>query len=511
MGKLATYAPRAPRSSIQSAGKSFTYEGGDGFALEEKSELFLLSVSNMVGEDTFYESASDRDSRYTALIAAVTKSDPDWIARFVPYLRNTMNMRSASIVMAVEYVIAGGPSGRRVIDSAISRPDEAGEVIGYYRSRVGRSLPQPIKRGVADAVRRLYDERSYLKYGKNGTYTFKDVIRIAHPEPSQTWQNALFGYIVSDQTEIPEVLDTLAVNRQLMNVAPEDRKSHLTRIREIQGPEAYPEWLRRSGLTWESLSGWLQGPMDAAAWESIIPTMGYMALLRNLRNFEEAGISDKAQRSVIERLSDPEAVARSRQFPIRFYSAYSNLTTLTYASALEKALDLSLQNIPTLKGRTLVLVDNSSSMTYGKSSAKSKIRMSDIAELFGAALAKRSEHADLYGFSDRHQRVSFSGPLLRIIDTYGRTGGGTYINRAISATFEDHDRIVVLTDGQTFDRYDSTAQIKVPVFEFNLAGYKTTAIPSGSDNRYVFGGGLTDNAFRMIPLLEAGKNADWPF
>jgi len=40
-----------------------TFEGAPGFVREPKLELFLLAVSNMVGEDTFYEAASDRDAR----------------------------------------------------------------------------------------------------------------------------------------------------------------------------------------------------------------------------------------------------------------------------------------------------------------------------------------------------------------------------------------------------------------------------------------------------------------
>ena len=36
--------------------------------------------------------------------------------RFVPWLRNEANMRSAAVVAAAEYVKAGGPHGRNVID-----------------------------------------------------------------------------------------------------------------------------------------------------------------------------------------------------------------------------------------------------------------------------------------------------------------------------------------------------------------------------------------------------------
>ena len=73
---------------------------------------------------------------------------------------------------------------------------------------------------------------------------------------------------------------------------------------------------------------------------SVIPSMGYMALLRNLRNFDEAGISDERARYVREVLADPERVAKSRQFPYRFWSAYKNVPSLDWASTLEKALEL---------------------------------------------------------------------------------------------------------------------------------------------------------------------------
>src|SRR5690349_8063223 len=88
-----------------------TYEGGAAFVRDAPSELFLLAVTNMVGEDTFYERADQRDARFVALVHAVTAADPSFVARLAPYLRQTMYMRSASIVMAAEYVAAGGEHG----------------------------------------------------------------------------------------------------------------------------------------------------------------------------------------------------------------------------------------------------------------------------------------------------------------------------------------------------------------------------------------------------------------
>ncbi len=45
---------------------------------------------------------------------------------------------------------------------------------------------------------------------------------------------------------------------------------------------------------------------------------------------------------------------------------------------------------------------------------------------------------------------------------------------------------------------------------FNLGGYQQATFATGSANRHEFGG-LTDATFKAIPLLEAGRNADWPF
>src|SRR5580658_2656150 len=57
-----------------------THEGGAAYLRAPESELFLLAATNMVGEDTFYERAADRDARFVALIHQVTQSNPAFIA-----------------------------------------------------------------------------------------------------------------------------------------------------------------------------------------------------------------------------------------------------------------------------------------------------------------------------------------------------------------------------------------------------------------------------------------------
>ncbi len=51
--------------------------------------------------------------------------------------------------------------------------------------------------------------------------------------------------------------------------------------------------------------------------------------------------------------------------------------------------------------------------------------------------------------------------------------------------------------------------VGVPVYTWNLAGYAMGHAASGP-HRHTFGG-LSDAAFRLIPLVEAGRAADWPW
>lgn len=140
--------------------------------------------------------------------------------------------------------------------------------------------------------------------------------------------------------------------------------------------------------------------------------MGPMALVRNLRNFDRAGVRDEVAATVAARIRDKGEVARSKQFPFRYWAAYKNAPSLRWAEALEKALALSLANVPALPGRTLILVDRSPSMFpgYGYSTPnRSDIPLAEQAAVFGAALALRAEAPTLVQFGMRSEEVPAPG------------------------------------------------------------------------------------------------------
>ncbi|WP_039800799.1 TROVE domain-containing protein [Nocardia araoensis] len=510
-----------------------TFEGGPGYARTPQSELFLLAVTNMVGEHTFYESAGQRDDRYAALVHRATIADPEWTARFLRWLRAEANMRSAALVGAAEFAKArldadAAGMSRQVIDSVLQRADEPGELLAYWTATHGRALPKPVKRGIADAVRRLYDERALLKWDSAArAFRFADVLQLTHPAPAadKPWQGALFTHALDRrygrETGLPATLAVLRARAELMTRPVEQRRAL------FDDPERARATLRTAGMTWEAVAGWLQGPMEAKVWEALIPTMGYMAKLRNLRNFDQAGVSDAVAADVAAELADPNQVARSRQLPMRFLSAYRAAPSLRWGHALEQALGHSLAAVPALPGRTLVLVDTSGSMRAGFAKDGSLARW-DAAALFGLALARRCAHADVVSYSSpggtwkgraRPASLVFpqrrAEPVLAAVRRWHEEGyfigWGTDTAGAVREHYAGHDRVVILTDEQAHDGdVGSALPGRVPLYTWNLAGYRYGHAPSGTPHRHAFGG-LTDAAFRMIPLLEAGRDADWPF
>lgn len=522
-----------------------TGNGAPGYAYEDKSALFQLAVNSFFGQKKFYESAKAGDGRFVALVRKVAQVDPMWMINFTSWLRASGNMRASAVVASVEAALVmskqkwatypwvsdgvnnQGPA-RQMAKAGIGRADEIGEAMAYYEATYPNTqLPKPLKRAWADALVEQVNQYTAAKYdGDSKAWKLADLINVLHPKAREQWQADLFGYLVAKQygeVEIPASLTRLAYRDSLMKL---DVAARRILVNSPQGAQV----LKDAGMTWEALAGWLQGPMDKAAWEAIIPSMGYMALLRNLRNFDEAGVSGRAFMQAHSKLADPEQVKWSKQFPFRFLAAYKAAPNLRWASALSMALDASLDNIPKLAGRTLVLVDTSGSMNVAFSE-HSEMKRWDAAALFGIALGLSSEGVDVVSYSNHGKvfGVRKGADTLGELKRWGTEGynlnGGTNTFGVLQGAYRNHDRVIILTDEQvnyrrrTYPNFQGLYEDQSPldklvgptthVFSFNLAGYQYGQAPTGKF-RHTFGG-LTDACFPMIDMIERAQAGRWPW
>jgi len=307
------------------------YEGGIAFKTDSKTELTLRFLTYLVREPKFYTpNAEEEMNTIQALIAIVAEEDPEYLMKLATYARSQMYLRSAPVFMLVESAQYDSvkPHIRRYTPTIIKRADELAETIAYFISKHGEigsrgkaSLPNSLKRGIADAFHN-FDAYQFAKYDRGGTVKLRDVVKLVHPKPKNEEEALLFKQVKDRTLPIPETWETV---------------------------------ISTNGSTKEN-------------WESIIPKMGYMAKLRNLRNFLKLGVDLEP---VIQHLTNPKAVKNSKQFPFRFYNAYKVLQGLEegnpferqkLTNAIEKALELSVENLPKLDGNTFITSDESGSM-----------------------------------------------------------------------------------------------------------------------------------------------------
>ena len=146
--------------------------------------------------------------------------------------------------------------------------------------------------------------------------------------------------------------------------------------------------------------------------------------------------------------------------------------------------------------------------------------------LFGVALAAKGEQVDLVGYADgvfTHQVGKGAGVLReteRFTRRVGEVGHGTETALALRSSYRGHDRAVIVTDGQTFGESANLYNFHrgavgdqipqdVPIYAFNMMGYQPAMMETSSTRHEL--GGLTDRTFSMIPLIEAGRQAKWPW
>jgi 60 kDa SS-A/Ro ribonucleoprotein len=277
------------------------YEGAEAFTLDERVELYSAVVTTSLN-DKFYEAADKRMDRIRSLIM---KNDPAFVAKLAIYTRNKMYLRSVPLMLAVE--LAKTQSGNSVVSKAVKgvvqRADEITELLAYYQLANERNgakklnkLSKQIQNGLSEAFNK-FDEYQFAKYDRAGEIKLKDALFIVHPKAVNEQQQSLFDKIAKGSLDVPYTWETELSALGQQDFANEKEKQAAFR----------------------------------AKWEELITSgkLGYMALMRNLRNIIEAGVSMEIMEEVCAYLANRDAIAKSKQLPFRFLAAYREIKVLS--------------------------------------------------------------------------------------------------------------------------------------------------------------------------------------
>jgi len=386
-----------------------THEGATAAVLTPEQALRRSVLSCMLWEDEFYEDGVKIAGRIQELVPRVAA---DKVAALAVEARERMKLRHAPLLLVRE--MARHATHRQLVGETlarvIQRADELAEFVGIYWSGGRQPLSAQVKKGLATAFTR-FDEYALAKYDRAGVVRLRDVLFLSHARPVDQAQAALWKRLAANELVTP--------------------------------------------YTWEvalSASGH-DGASKREAWERLLAErkLGALALLRNLRNMHEAGVSEKLV------LNGLAALKIDRVLPFRFLAAARNAPQ--WEAMVEQAMFRALEGRGTrLAGHTILMVDVSGSME-APLSQRSDMRRTDAAYGLAILLREIAEKVTIYSFSDRAQLVpSRRGMALRDALDASQPHGGTYLGRAL-AHAEDHsrayDRIVVITDEQSHDHVGS--------------------------------------------------------
>lgn len=463
--------------------KTVNLAGGEAFVMSPELELASLVLTSFAQEQFYRTQAQTFDS----LSAAMSKCEPEFVAKTGIYARREFGMRSITHALAGE--LAAGASGqawaKSFYDKIVNRPDDMLEIAAYYKANGGKNLPNAMKKGFAEAFNR-FDTYQLAKYrGEGKGVKLIDLVNLVRPVPTE--RNA-------------EGLRQLVAN-------------------ELRNTDTWEAKLTSAGQIAENDAE--KAELKGAAWAELLGSnrLGYFALVRNLRNILEQ--APNLTPSVCAQLTDEKAIRKSLVLPFRLVVAYKQLSgnsanERAVRAALSRAVDIACKNVPSLEN-TLVVVDNSGSMASPMANSK-EMTCAEAGALFGMVLAK-SSNADLMEFGTSARYIPFNLTSSAIdfsakFQSLNQVGHGTDFNAIFNAAKKRYDRIVIFSDMQgwiggyaptaAFNAYKQRTGVNPFIYSFDLAGYGSLQFPE----RNVFAlAGFSEKTFDLMRVLETDRLA----
>lgn len=374
-----------------------TFEGAPAVVLTAEQQLRRSVLSCLLWEDEFYEDGLAIADRIAALASAVA---PQVTADLAIEARETFKLRHAPLMLLVALTRTGSgtPLVAKTIERVIQRADELTEFLSLYWRHGKRPLSKQMKKGLAAAFGK-FDAYQLAKYDRDGPVKLRDVLFLVHAKPRDEAQAALWKQVAE---------------------------------RTLTAPD-----------TWEvALSG---GADKRETFQRLLAEkkLGYLALLRNLRNMDQAGVDEALVKEAILARRGAERV-----LPFRYVAAAR--AAPRFEPWLDQALAETVLEGAVFDGRTVILVDVSGSMG-ARLSAKSDLTRMDAAATLASIVAGEVR---VFTFSNAVKEVPPRRGMAGV-DAVIRSQphGGTELGKAIEKINTlPHDRLIVVTDEQSHDR-----------------------------------------------------------
>lgn len=413
--------------------------GGAAYTKSPEQILLNILLNSRVTADI-----KSSDAIMTDLESAVLNCELPFIMKAGVYARHIIGNRSIThILCALVLKHFKSPNVdfkaitiRDFINAMIKTPNDALEIFSYYTACYGkRPVPNALKRGVRDAFTR-FSSYQIAKYKKtNNATSLRDLLRIVHPNSTEQTETAL--------SQLAAGTLKGAVTAQSILAKGGDKEENNQELANLL------------------ISG----------------KLGYSALIFNFVRFFTMDNENAAAEAILQ-LTDRERIEKSLETPLRYYTLYkafesqkSEMSANYYKTGLDainKAMEISVDNIPYYKDKNVFLAhDVSGSMCsdieikHGKTTTA--ITRAEIAAVFMAAWIKSKNKITYSRFDDSLKITKATdlaqlrmNPIISIVQKIVRADDSTNFACIFNGLTElakidkKQDIIIIITDDQSW-------------------------------------------------------------
>jgi len=441
--------------------------------------------------NTFYVKGEKLAEEMIDAFTRMAQKDPVFLAKTIVYGRE-VGFRKEPPFVALAVLSKYSPElFKKIVHRVLQTPSDWRFFVDICRSRkIRKGVGRMIKREMITALKNMPAYQA-VKYRS----AVIDMVRIARPR--EDVNPAVIKYAMEGRLEGDPLFEAIAELRRM--------------VREGASDEKIAELIEERRIPFEFVVG--NAKVTPAVAAALLRFAPWTNLLLNIVNYAEWGAFDHDPSlvdAVARRLEDPGAIRKAKVLPTRLYVALREAENSwsvpeRVKRALERALELSVENIPALPGKVAVAADVSDSMNTRLLSDKSNVTAAEVAGLFASLLLwKQRGDVILLPFRDEvvPEIAAKARTAERLVDAVKAfyPSGGTSLSAPVRYLIESRegvDYFIGITDneewvGEPFVR--AWAEYKVSVSPgakavlITLLPYRDYPVPQGfKDVRLVFG------------------------
>jgi 60 kDa SS-A/Ro ribonucleoprotein len=408
--------------------------GGTAYQLGDESALATYACTGVL-YNTYYATAEQQLETVKELYRNV---NPEFIAKAAVYARQQGFMKDMPAVLLSFLLTKDAVLFERIFPKICDNAKMIRNFVQVVRSNLmGRkSFGTVARRCIRNWFNGWTNADALFNSSVGNNPSLGNVIRLVHPKPRDEQFSTLFAYLCGfphDKEKLPPLVQAYekAKTTEGYFEVPDVNFQYLTTLK-----------------------------LSSAQWRQIARTASWQTTRMNLNTFQRHGVFDASEMIdfVANKLTYPKEIAESKVMPYQLLMAYLYATDIDdkLKSAINTAMEISVDNVPEIAGNTVVCVDTSGSMECPvTATGQSKARYCDVAGLFASAILRKNSNTTIIKFDTDAWLVNLNPSDSVIANTriIGQALGGTNVEAALNLIIAKKipvDTVIIISDNESW-------------------------------------------------------------